>query len=86
MAGLASTAADLTYLFGWLVRDLLLGWRSGEGPRPLPSALLCEHEDKPSTAPRHRAGTRTNERSGHRRRGRYSFRMLTSQDYNVGQA
>ena len=43
MAGLASAAADLTYLFGRLVGDLLLGWRSGEGSRPRPSALLCEH-------------------------------------------
>ena len=31
MAGFASAAADLTYLFGPLVGDLLLGLRSGEG-------------------------------------------------------
>ena len=30
MVGLASAAAGLTYLFGRLVGDLLLGWRSGE--------------------------------------------------------
>ena len=47
MAGLASATADMTYLFGRLVGDLLLGWRSGEGSRPRPSALLCEHEDTP---------------------------------------
>ena len=47
MGGLASAAADLTYLFGRLVGDLLLGWRSGEGSRPRPSTLLCEHEDTP---------------------------------------
>ena len=29
MAGLGSAAADLRYLFGRLVGDLLLGWRSG---------------------------------------------------------
>ena len=51
MAGLASAAAaaddddDVMYLFGRLVGDLLLGWRSGEGSRPRRSALLCEHED-----------------------------------------
>ena len=47
MAGLASAAADLTYLFGRLVGGLLLSWRCGEGSRPRPSALLCEHEDTP---------------------------------------
>ena len=36
MAGLASTAADLTYLLRWLVGDLLLGSRSGEWSRPRP--------------------------------------------------
>ena len=34
MASLASAAVGLTYLFGRLVGDLLLGWRSGEGSRP----------------------------------------------------
>ena len=47
MAGLASAAAGLTYLFGRLVGGLLLSWRCGEGSRPHPSALLCEHEDTP---------------------------------------
>ena len=46
-ADLASAAVGLTYLFGRLVGDLLLGWRSGEESRPRPSALLCEHEDTP---------------------------------------
>ena len=91
MAGLASAAADMAYLFGRLVfgrlvGDLLLGWRSGEGSRPRPSALLCEHEDTPPPAARRRFGTRAAEWSGHRGRGRHSLRMLTSQDYNVGQA
>ncbi len=45
MAGLVGAAADLTYLSR--LGDLLLGWRSGEGSRRRPSALLCKHEDTP---------------------------------------
>ena len=81
MAGLASAAADLTYLFGRPVGDLLLGWRSGEGSRP-PSALLCEHEDTPRCPLRCRTGKCTTERSGHQRRGPHSLQMLTPKDYN----
>ena len=59
MASLASAAAGLTYLFGRLVGDLLLGWRSGEGSRP----------------PRQRSSVSTKIRpAGRSASGRYTYR------------
>ena len=67
MTGLANTAADLPYLFEWLVKDLLPGWRRSrmvEDPARQRSSMSTKI---PLQAAQRRVGTRMAERSGQRR-------------------